>query len=86
MGDFPQTGRPYGELQTALGGAVVQLNQATNDVVQTAPIPDQLASSSVQFSQVMSISVEKMYLRVMIPNILGLGSNDGLLHGHCWPD
>jgi len=51
-GDFPRSGRPYGELQTALSGAVVQLNQATSDVVQTATIPDQLATSSRHFSQV----------------------------------
>jgi len=52
MGDFPQSGRPYGELQSELSGAVDKLNRATDDVVQAAPQPDRLAAKSRHFSQV----------------------------------
>jgi len=58
MGDFPQSGRPYGELQSELSGAVDKLNRATDDVVQAAPQPDRLAAKSRHFSQVLGQMME----------------------------
>lgn len=51
--EFPSSGRPFDELKTTLTRAVSQLNQATNDVVQAAQVPDDLAAKSKVFSQVM---------------------------------
>ena len=58
MGDFSQSGRPYGELQSELSGAVDKLNQATDDVVQAAPQPERLAAKSRHFSQVLGQMME----------------------------
>ena len=58
MGDFPQSGRPYGELQSELSGAVDKLNRATDDVIQSAPQPDRLAAKSRHFSQVLGQMME----------------------------
>jgi len=50
--EFPPSGRPFGELKTTLTWAVSQLNQATNEVVQAAQNPGDLAAKSKIFSQV----------------------------------
>jgi len=55
---FPQSGRPYGELQSQLTQAADQLNDATSDVVQTAPSPTKLASSTRHFGQVLGSMME----------------------------
>jgi len=55
---FPQSGRPYGELQSQLSEAADTLNDVTSDVVQTAPMPDKLASSSRKFGQVLGNMME----------------------------
>ena len=55
---FPQSGRPYGELQSQLTQAADQLNDATSDVVQTAPSPTRLASSTRHFGEVLGSMME----------------------------
>merc|ERR1719412_1538080 len=55
---FPQSGRPYGELQSQLSQAADKLNDATSDVVQTAPVPAKLANSSKQFGEVLGSMME----------------------------
>ena len=57
-GHFPNSGRPYGELQSQLTNAADILNEATSDVVQTAPKPEKLAVSSKHFSQVLGQMME----------------------------
>lgn len=57
-GHFPQSGRPYGELQSQLTNAADKLNEATSDVVHSAPRPEKLAVSSRQFSQVLGKVME----------------------------
>ena len=52
-GHFPSSGRPYGELQSQLTNAADILNEATSDVVQSAPRPEKLSVSSKHFSQVL---------------------------------
>ncbi len=56
--DFPHTGRPYGELQSQLTSAADRLNDATSDVVQSAPRPERLAQSSQHFGQVLGEMME----------------------------
>ena len=51
-GSYARSGLPYGELQSHLSSAADRLNDATSDVVQTAPRPDRLAESSRHFGQV----------------------------------
>ena len=55
---FPQSGRPYGELQSQLSQAADKLNDATSDVVQTAPSPTKLASSTRHFGEVLGSMME----------------------------
>merc|ERR1719471_895893 len=55
---FPQSGRPYGELQSQLTQAADRLNDATSNVVQTAPSPTKLASSTRQFGEVLGNMME----------------------------
>lgn len=55
---FPHSGRPYGELQSQLSQAADKLNDVTSDVVQTAPVPARLASSSKQFGEVLGSMME----------------------------
>ena len=55
---FPQSGRPYGELQSQLTQAADRLQDATSEVVQTAPVPTRLATSSRQFGQVLGDMME----------------------------
>merc|ERR1719431_2453411 len=55
---FPQSGRPYGELQSQLSQAADRLNDVTSDVVQTAPVPAKLASSTKQFGEVLGNMME----------------------------
>ena len=57
-GNFPHSGRPYGELQSQLTSAADRLNDATSDVVQSAPRPDRLAQSSRHFGQVLGEMME----------------------------
>lgn len=55
---FPKSGRPYGELQSQLNHAADQLTDATSDVVQTAPSPTQLASTTRHFGDVLGNMME----------------------------
>merc|ERR1719471_1069573 len=55
---FPQSGRPYGELQSQLTQAADRLNDATSNVVQTAPSPTRLASSTRHFGEVLGSMME----------------------------
>merc|ERR1719150_1439225 len=55
---FPQSGRPYGELQSQLSQAADKLNDATSDVVQAAPVPGKLANSTRQFGEVLGSMME----------------------------
>ena len=55
---FPQSGRPYGELQSQLTQAADRLQDVTSEVVQTAPVPTRLATSSRQFGQVLGDMME----------------------------
>merc|ERR1719427_551701 len=55
---FPQSGRPYGELQSQLSQAADRLNDVTSDVVQTAPVPAKLATSTKQFGEVLGNMME----------------------------
>merc|ERR1719193_2518948 len=55
---FPNSGRPYGELQSQLSQAADKLNDVTSDVVQTAPVPAKLANSSKQFGEVLGSMME----------------------------
>ncbi len=57
-GRFPQSGRAYGDLQSQLTSAADVLNEATSDVVQSAPRPDKLSISSKHFSQVLGQVME----------------------------
>ena len=57
-GGFPNTGRPYGELQSQLTNAADILNEATSDVVQSAPRPEKLSVTSKHFSQVLGQMME----------------------------
>jgi talin len=57
-GDFPQSGRQYGELQSQLTNAADILNEATSDVVQSAQRPEKLSISSKHFSQVLGQMME----------------------------
>ena len=57
-GDFPVSGRPYGELQSQLTNAADKLNGATSGVVQSAARPDHLAESSRKFGQVLGEVME----------------------------
>ena len=57
-GSFRQSGRPYGELQSQLAQAADRLNDATSDVVQSAPRPERLAQSSRHFGQVLDEMME----------------------------
>lgn len=57
-GQFRSTGRAYGELQTQLTHAADRLNDATSDVVQSAPRPERLAQSSRQFGQALDEMME----------------------------
>merc|ERR1719193_2036756 len=61
QGQFPVSGRPYGELQTQLSQAADRLNDATSEVVTTASRggePAQLAQKSRQFGQVLDNMME----------------------------
>ncbi len=58
QGQFPSSGRPYGELQNQLTNAADILNEATSDVVQSAPKPEKLSVSSRHFSQVLGQMME----------------------------
>ena len=51
--EFAVSGRPYGELQSQLSQAADRLNDATSDVIMTAPMPGELANSSRKFGQVL---------------------------------
>eukprot|EP00095_Tigriopus_kingsejongensis_P007975 maker-scaffold475_size161908-snap-gene-0.21 protein:Tk07975 transcript:maker-scaffold475_size161908-snap-gene-0.21-mRNA-1 annotation:"Talin-1" len=55
---FRSTNRPYGELQTQLTFAADKLNDATSDVVQSAPRPEQLAQSSKHFGEALDEMME----------------------------
>ena len=55
---FPASGKPYGELQSQLSQAADRLNDATSDVVMTAPVPAELANSSRQFGQMLGDMME----------------------------
>jgi len=55
---FPKSGRPYGELQSQLNHAADQLTDATSEVVQTAPNPTQLASTTRHFGEVLGNMME----------------------------
>lgn len=55
---FPHSGRPYGELQSQLSQAADKLSDVTSAVVQTAPAPARLASSSKQFGEVLGSMME----------------------------
>merc|ERR1719427_2136267 len=55
---FPQSGRPYGELQSQLSQAADRLNDVTSDVVQSAPQPAQLAANTRQFGEVLGSVME----------------------------
>ena len=57
-GQFPNSGRPYGELQSQLTNAADVLNEATSQVVQNAPRPENLSVSSKHFSQVLGQMME----------------------------
>ena len=57
-GNFPSSGRPYGELQSQLTNAADVLNEATSEVVQSAPRPEKLSVSSKHFSQVLGQMME----------------------------
>ena len=57
-GNFRSSGRPYGELQGQLTNAADKLSEATTNVVQSAPRPEQLATSSKQFGQVLGDVME----------------------------
>ncbi len=57
-GRFSQSGRAYGELQSQLTSAADRLNDATSEVVQSAPRPERLAQSSRQFGQVLGEMME----------------------------
>ena len=57
-GQFPTSGRPYGELQSQLTNAADVLNEATSEVVQSAPRPEKLSMSSKHFSQVLGQMME----------------------------
>ena len=50
---FAVSGRPYGELQSQLSQAADRLNDATSDVIMTAPQPGELANSTRKFGQVL---------------------------------
>ncbi|QQP52773.1 Uncharacterized protein FKW44_005020, partial [Caligus rogercresseyi] len=50
---FASSGKPYHELQSQLSSAANKLNEATSDVIQSAPQPNQLATSSQQFGKVL---------------------------------
>ncbi|KAK9301347.1 hypothetical protein QLX08_006276 [Tetragonisca angustula] len=50
MNEFPQTNKNYGQLQTDLNNAAVNLNDASTGVVSSVRSPVQLASSSKQFT------------------------------------
>ncbi|KOX74764.1 Talin-1 [Melipona quadrifasciata] len=50
MNEFPQTNKNYGQLQTDLNNAAVNLNDASTNVVSSVRSPVQLASSSKQFT------------------------------------
>lgn len=49
-GRFPQTNKSYGELQQELNSAAANLNEASTEVVESVQSPDNLASSSKEFS------------------------------------
>ena len=51
-GQFPNSGRAYGELQSQLTNAADVLNEATSQVIQNAPRPENLSVTSKHFSQV----------------------------------
>merc|ERR1719195_844206 len=55
---FPNSGRPYGELQSQLSQAADKLNDVTSDVVQTVPSPTKLASSTRHFGEVLGSMME----------------------------
>ncbi|KAL0113705.1 hypothetical protein PUN28_012676 [Cardiocondyla obscurior] len=50
MNEFPQTSKSYGQLQSDLNNAAVNLNDASSNVVSSVRSPVQLASSSIQFT------------------------------------
>ena len=56
--EFQVSGRPYGELQSQLSQAADRLNDATSDVIRSAPVPAELATSSRQFGQVLGDMME----------------------------
>ena len=56
--NFPTSGRPYGELQSQLTQAADRLNDATSEVVMTAPMPAELANTSRQFGQMLGDMME----------------------------
>lgn len=57
-GNLRSSGRPYGELQGQLTNAADKLNEATTNVVQSAPQPEKLATSSKEFGQVLGDVME----------------------------
>ena len=57
-GRYVSSGRPYGELQNQLTSAADRLNEATSDVVQSAPVPNQLAATSKHFGRVLGEMME----------------------------
>ncbi|XP_071567538.1 talin-1 isoform X3 [Temnothorax nylanderi] len=50
MNEFPQTSKNYGQLQSDLNNAAVNLNDASSNVVSSVRSPVQLANSSKQFT------------------------------------
>ncbi|XP_067209447.1 talin-1 isoform X1 [Linepithema humile] len=50
INEFPQTNKSYGQLQSDLNNAAVNLNDASSSVVSSVRSPVQLASSSKQFT------------------------------------
>ncbi|KAL0809871.1 hypothetical protein ABMA28_011355 [Loxostege sticticalis] len=62
MGEFPPSDKSYGELQTELNSAAVELNTASSEVVGGVDRPSSLAASGKQFgdafNRLMGVSME----------------------------
>jgi talin len=57
-GQYVSSGKPYGELQNQLTNAADILNEATSDVVQSAPRPEKLSASTEHFTEMLGQMME----------------------------
>ncbi|CAB4054720.1 TLN [Lepeophtheirus salmonis] len=55
---YVSSGKPYHELQSQLSSAADKLNEATSDVIQSAPQPNRLVASSKHFGKVLEEMME----------------------------